>query len=355
MRTSIFISFVVNNHEWLSFFPSFSGGAITIFGIAIYSVLNLNWTLLLVILGGVVTMFWLRNYYLKEGVVYWVRSSKQSSKGDEKKPAAFFSHSPEEIPKPEEVNQAMSEIKLYQELKLANQDIEIFLYKAYHNFLGPIATIRGVCNAAMLEGQEESAPTYFNQVNQVAESMQTMLEKLLHISEIHNHEINIQSITLGSFFKEHQAQQPHTPESIQAYFRTSTLNSTTVHVDTFLLTTIIERIITNAHRFRQSKPYALAEVFVEYKQTSEHDVICLKEFGLELPSSTLDHLFKMFHRSSVKPDDHGLGFYAARYAARRMGGDIAVESGGGYITFCIRLPQERSSILSANVADRKSE
>ncbi|WKN44762.1 sensor histidine kinase [Tunicatimonas pelagia] len=338
---------------WLSFFSPFSGGVIAIFGIAIYSMLNSYWIVSLVILGGAIAVLWLRYCYLKEGSIYWVRSPERNDKNDGKKLEDLLPSSAEEVLTIDEANQAASMIKLYQELKLANQDIEIFLYKAYHNFLGPIATIRGVCNVAMLEGQQQNAPAYFNQVKQVAESMQAMLEKLLQISIIHNHEIDIQAVTLSSFFKEYQIKQPHTPESIQAHLRASTLNGTTVQVDTFLLTTIIERIITNAHRFRQSSPHTLAEIFVEYQETASHYVICLKEFGLGLPDDMIDHLFKMFHRSSIKPDDHGLGFYAARYAARRMGGDITIEPGGGHITFCIRLPRENCPKPKAGVTNKK--
>ncbi|MEM8967689.1 MAG: HAMP domain-containing sensor histidine kinase [Bacteroidota bacterium] len=354
MRVSIFIDFFTVVNPGLSFLSLINQDLPIIFGIAIYSFFNSFWGLVVITLIGTATMLWLRCYYLSEKVIHWVRSPKQERQNEELNrttpaisPAKKLVH--------DEEQQIPSITKLHEELERANQDIEIFLYKAYHNFLGPIATIRGVCNVAVLDGQEENASAYFGQVKQVAESMQTMLEKLLQISVIHNHNINIQSVELDSFFEEHQSQQPHFPESIQAYFCTSSLNGITVHTDTFLLTTIIERIVTNAHRFRYPKPRTLTEIFVKYQETPSYDVIYLKEFGLELPNDTLEHLFTMFHRSSAKPDDHGLGFYAARYAARRVGGDVSIESGSGYITFCIQLPRKVNYTVESNIFNQMSE
>lgn len=230
--------------------------------------------------------------------------------------------------------------KLYQELELANQDIEIFLYKAYHNFLGPIATIRGICNVAVLDGQEENSGEYFTQVNQVAESMLAMLEKLLEVSEIHNHQTKLDQLDLIPYLTKYQNNQPSRPENVQARFQLNIPSATLVYADSFLLTTAIEKIITSAYRFCRERPHNMVDVFVKHQETTDHHIIRLKEYGLLLPTDTLDNLFKMFYRSSDEPDDHGLGFYAARYALRRMGGDIAIESGAGYITFCLRLPKE---------------
>ncbi|MEM9833985.1 MAG: HAMP domain-containing sensor histidine kinase [Bacteroidota bacterium] len=354
MRTSIFVSIFIVPSIWLSSFWFIIPYESTILGVAQYSFPSFALLLLLVGVGGAVALLWLRYYYLRKGVVHWVRSSRQ------KRTNTYQETQPVTVPPAgesgqEEASQAASMVKLYQELKMANQDIEIFLYKAYHNFLGPIATIRGVCNVAVLNGQESEAPTHFAQIRQVAESMQTMLEKLLQISVIHNHNITMRSVRLDSFFEDYRNQQPHFPESIQAYFRTSSLDKAMVYTDTFLLTTIIERIVTNAHRFRYSKPHTLTEVFVKYQQNPDYDTIYLKEFGLELPDDTLEHLFKMFQRSSAKPDDHGLGFYAARYAARRVGGDISIESGGGYITFCIQLPRQTSRMADTDILEQVSK
>lgn len=318
--------------------------------VASFPAINLQWVLL--------NSFWPQSSFWYTGlfcliwipIVLWWRYRNTALTLSSLLPSSYVPTSPSVVSMPvvhassseSEQDHPMPMSKLYQELEMANQDIEIFLYKAYHNFLGPIATIRGICNVAVLDGQEESSAQHFTQVNQVAESMLTILEKLLEISEIHNHRTSLGQLNLGSFLRNYQDSQALQPESVRARFQIDIPSATQVYADSFLLTTALEKIITNAYRFSRQKSHRIVDVFVKHQETPDFDIIRVKEYGLLLPSDTLDNLFKMFYRSSDEPDDHGLGFYGARYALRRMGGDIAIESGAGYITFSLKLPKEHA-------------
>ncbi|MEQ9440383.1 MAG: HAMP domain-containing sensor histidine kinase [Cyclobacteriaceae bacterium] len=343
MRTTIFISFLAAREIWSPFLSLCSCGMLITMFTSIYALLMSPWVICigLLILGGILLMFWI--YYRKNYEQSPCRVRPHVPPDSNNAAAQPTSATSDQIaPKPEEQqaeDRAQHLGKLYQELTMANQDIEIFLYKAYHNFLGPIATIRGVCNVAVLKGQKEYADSYFSQINQVADNMQVMLEKLLEVSVIHDRSLALEPLQLEPFLVDYQKKQTQTKRSIQAHFHLSFLDTAQVYADSYLLSVAIEKIISSAHRFRPTRAHTLAEIFVKYHETPDYDVIRLKEYDLALPNDTIDNLFKMFHRSTFEPDDHGLGFYAARYAVRRMGGDIAIESGAGYVTFCIRLPK----------------
>nr|WKN38446.1 HAMP domain-containing sensor histidine kinase [Tunicatimonas sp. TK19036] len=332
MRTIIFVAFFMSYMANFIFISTYQYEALTVWLISVNTILNNHWILWLTLLtfGSLLLLLWMycrKNYQeilRKERLMISKLESEANLSGKKTREE----HAPHLV-------------QLYQELTLANQDIEIFLYKAYHNFLGPIATIRGICNVAVLDGQEENGDTYFSQVSQVANNMQTMLEKLLEVSVIHDHSLDVAPLPLSSFLVDYQKKQPRTEQSIQAHFHLSLPNTVQVYADPFLLSTTIEKIISSAHHFRATKAHTLAEIFVTYHETPDYDVIHLKEYDLALPTDTIDNLFKMFYRSTFSPDDHGLGFYASRYALRRMGGDIAIESGAGYIIFCLKLPKFR--------------
>ena len=330
MRTIISIAFFIAHEAMCAFIPTYIGRLLAAWLISVYTILINYWALWLALLavGSLVLVLWIycrRNFQM-------LRPGKRAAPSKPESKTTL----PENQAKEE---QAQHLVQLYQELSLANQDIEIFLYKAYHNFLGPIATIRGVCNVAILQGQEENSTAYFAQVSQVANNMQSMLEKLLEVSIIHDHPLNLSSLSLSSFFAEYQKNQPLTDPSNRAHFHLSLSNTDHVYADSFLLSKAIGKIISSAHHFRSTKVHTLAEIFVKHHGTPDYDIIYLKEYDLALPTDTMDNLFKMFYRSTFSPDDHGLGFYASRYALRRMGGDIALESGAGYITFCLKLPK----------------
>lgn len=230
-------------------------------------------------------------------------------------------------------------VDLYQELSLANQDIEIFLYKAYHNFLGPIATIRGVCNIALLEEKRQN--DYFSKVSSVANNMQTMLEKLLEISHIHDWKLNLESIQLNSLL---EALKDKSKIPLLASLRLNLLlpEQTYLHADAYLLTTAIHKILQGNTRFWSQNRFSQRDIQIKLKQDESYDIICIQEKHLSIPPETMKNLFTMFYRSSSMPEDHGLEFYTARYAIRRMGGDITITSSAEHVTFCLYLPKFRT-------------
>ena len=227
---------------------------------------------------------------------------------------------------------------IYQELIQANQDIEIFLYKAYHNFLGPIATIRGICNVAAMESREASSLDYFEKVSTVADNMQEMLAQLLEISVIHDRELVIEPTDLLTFLDGVQADLlVNTPyDTVRMHYQFPT---TQLEVDSFLLQQTIIKIISNTSSFRRPDAKRQLELAVAYQEEGEDHYLIMRDDHLSIPDEIASDIFRMFYRGTPRADDHGLGLYTARYALRRMGGDISVASRGYSTTFRLRLPR----------------
>ena len=228
---------------------------------------------------------------------------------------------------------------IYQELKLANQDIEIFLYKAYHNFLGPIATIRGICNVAIMESKEVSSLDYFDKVSAVADNMHSMLEQLLEVSVIHDRDLAIEPINLLTFCTsiEHDLSESTTYSAVQIRHQFSATDQ--LLIDDFLLRQAIVKIINNTAPFRRAGFRDVLELTISCEEQDEAFVVTLKDYHLSVPSEVSSDIFRMFYRGTQQANDHGLGLYTARYAMRRMGGDIDLISGSNYTTFGLRVPK----------------
>ena len=228
---------------------------------------------------------------------------------------------------------------IYEELRQANQDIEIFLYKAYHNFLGPIATIRGICNIAAMESKEVCSLDYFDKVSAVADNMHNMLEQLLEVSVIHDRDLAIESTDLRSFFSsiEHDLSEStaYTTVRIQHQFSDTDYLS----IDDFLLRQAITKIVNNTATFRRASFSEALELTISCEELDDTVIIMLKDYHLSIPSEVAPDIFRMFYRGTHQANDHGLGLYTARYAMRRMGGDILLTSGNNHTTFGLKLPK----------------
>ena len=229
---------------------------------------------------------------------------------------------------------------VYQELKQANQDIEIFLYKAYHNFLGPIATIRGICNIAAMESKEIGSLDYFDKINAVADNMHSMLEQLLEVSVIHDRDLVIESTNLPAFFE--SIEQNLSESTVYSSVRIEHRFSDTDHlaIDDFLLRQAIVKIVNNTAPFRHASFTQALELTVSCEKLDDTVMITLKDYHLSIPSEVSPDIFRMFYRGTHQANDHGLGLYTARYAMRRMGGDIVLTSGNSHTTFGLKLPKQ---------------
>ena len=229
---------------------------------------------------------------------------------------------------------------LYQELKLANQDIEIFLYKAYHNFLGPIATIRGICNIAAMESKEVCSLDYFDKVGTVADNMHNMLEQLLEVSVIHDRDLVIESTNLLTFFENIEQDLLETTTYAAVQIQHSFSDTDQLPIDNFLLRQAITKIINNTAPFRRTSFQDMLELTVHCEEQDDAFVIVLKDHHLSIPSEVSSDIFRMFYRGTLQANDHGLGLYTARYAMRRMGGDIGLASATNDTTFSLKLPKQ---------------
>ena len=230
-------------------------------------------------------------------------------------------------------------INVYQELILANQDIEIFLYKAYHNFLGPIATIQGLCNVAQMEIHEPAALDYFEKVRLVSDNMHIMLDKFLEISSIHDQELNIEQFALQSFFLAAE-QEIQTIENMRNLrFKCSFPDDLNINADTFLLNKTLVNILKNTLSFRNKARNKIIEPIIFCTDSQEYYIIEMLDYNLHIPSEVSENIFKMFNRSTYQSGDHGLGLYSAKFAMRRMGGDISMQANINHTIFTLKLPK----------------
>jgi signal transduction histidine kinase len=227
---------------------------------------------------------------------------------------------------------------IYQELQQANQDIEIFLYKAYHNFLGPIATIRGICQVAKMESEAVSRLDYFDKVRNVADNMHSMLEQLLEVSTIHDRELVVEPTGLSAFFAnmERELSENTTYPAVRIRHRFSKTDQ--VVVDNFLLRQAVTKIVSNTALFRRTGGHDSLELTVSHEKIDNVVIISLRDDHLTIPAEVSSDIFRMFYRGTQQANDHGLGLYTARYAMRRMGGDILLSSRRNATVFSLTLP-----------------
>ncbi len=104
---------------------------------------------------------------------------------------------------------------------------------------------------------------------------------------------------------------------------------------------VISNLFTNAIKYSKDRDV----IHIGYIGSEDSHTILIKDFGIGIPESEKQHMFKKFFRASNAREKHttgtGLGLYFSRLIVEKHGGKIWFESREGKgTTFFISLPKE---------------
>ena len=224
----------------------------------------------------------------------------------------------------QEVQQKTMElVKSNHSLKQVNDELDNLVYKTSHDIRGPLATLKGVCNVALLDVQDPSALAFLTRLDQTASQLNLVLDKFSRVNEIYNTVIRPQKLDI----------QQTIDQLISEQLKTTRLKSIKIikeiqSVDDFetaptLFTYALSCLIDNAFRYynESTRVDSFVKIIVERKQ----DVVLIRiiDNGVGIPVNIdSDSLFHMFTRGSERSLTGGMGLFIASTAVRKLQGDI---------------------------------
>jgi signal transduction histidine kinase len=229
----------------------------------------------------------------------------------------------------------------YVDLLTVNQDLDTLIYRASHDIKGPLATLIGLCNVALMDVKEASALDYFNKVEATARSMDRILMRLLSINDIRvgnvvKKKIDFENIVNNTL----QALMPKTdPKQTLVYVRIQPdLNFSS---DEGLLRIILQNLLENALYY--STNFTRQDSCVQVKVAEDevsNVVIHIKDNGVGINDNTAERVFDMFFRGNEVSHGAGLGLYIAKIATEKLKGTITLKNKArGETLFEVKLPR----------------
>jgi signal transduction histidine kinase len=229
----------------------------------------------------------------------------------------------------------------YVDLLTVNQDLDTLIYRASHDIKGPLATLIGLCNIAMLDVKEQAALDYFNKVESTARSMDRILMRLLSINDIRlgnvvKKKINFENIVNNTL----QTLMPKTdPKQTLVYVRIQP--DLDFNSDEGLLRIILQNLLENALYY--STNFSRQESCVQVKVAEDevrNVIIHIKDNGVGINDKTAGRVFDMFFRGNEVSHGAGLGLYIAKIATEKLNGTITLKNKArGETLFEVKLPR----------------
>jgi len=239
----------------------------------------------------------------------------------------------------QEVDQRTKELEQRnQELKLANLELDNFIYKSSHDIKGPLATLMGVCNVALLDVKDDLAKKYLEMLAESSAGLNDILARLKTVSDISSLEIKNEKIDFEKIIEKciNQVKNIEGIDSVNIeYVIDQTVNYSG---DSFLIDLIIFNMMQNAIKFQEENIKDRIKITVDQE---DNDIIMhFIDNGIGIEDEDAENIFHMYSKSAIKHQTLGLGLYIVKQSVQKLGGEIMLVNDEADLThFRIVLPK----------------
>jgi len=211
------------------------------------------------------------------------------------------------------------------ELAKAQKDLDLFFYKASHDFRGPLTTFMGISEVANMSISNPEALELFGRVEKTARKLDKMVRKLQFISLLNAQDstsVNRETIKIDDVFQEIK-QEVH---SIAPGANVKLNCESNVDMIRFFyehLVIMLEVLIENGIIFN-NKPEPVINVDISVYEQSL--IIKVKDNGNGIRKEEYTQIFEMFHRNSAESKGNGLGLFLLQKLVTYLEGEIRLTS-----------------------------
>lgn len=204
----------------------------------------------------------------------------------------------------------------------ANNELDLFVYKAAHDLRGPIARLQGLCQVGKMEGDKQTAFQYLDKINMVSQEMSAMLTRLLRARALNKQELTPVWINLYQTVQAVVNRLRIEENTADMEIQLDIDHSLSLCIDVELFEILLQNVIQNAIRYRNVS--AVSYVRIGGKVESQHVWVTVEDNGIGVGNELGDRIFEMFFKGTDKSNGFGLGLYESRLITNRLNGTVDI-------------------------------
>jgi signal transduction histidine kinase len=226
-------------------------------------------------------------------------------------------------------------------LQRVNGELDNFIYKTSHDIRGPLASLQGICNVALMDVKDQMAIDYLRKLDFTASKLNTILTRLLIINQINNSspvktEIDFQSMVDDVLLLE---RKKGLPSNLKITY--SIENEIHFKSDPELVRIILENLIDNAIKFHNDSGRIDPFVQINIRNNNSSISIHVIDNGIGVKKADSGKIFQIFSRASERSDTGGIGLYLSKLASEKLNGEINFRTTPeGFTEFYAEFPVE---------------
>jgi signal transduction histidine kinase len=222
-------------------------------------------------------------------------------------------------------------------LEEQTEELNLFLYSASHDLKGPLKTIDGLCNLAMMDKHIDHDKIY-HLIKGKLLKLESNINDLNSVTRIKNAENSSLEINFARLHSEIIDSFKDIPGFSDMHVEQFINLKHPYIADLFTIRCIYYNICENAFKYKdQSRKCFLKINIIESGDFIE---MTFKDNGQGINSDRLPFIFNMFYRANEdSKEDTGLGLYLVKIAVQKLRGEVSAESIPAQgTTVSVRLP-----------------
>jgi signal transduction histidine kinase len=249
-----------------------------------------------------------------------------------------------------------------EQLVKVNDELDNFIYKTSHDIRGPLASLKGMVNLAIMDVKDDKALGYLGKLDITAEKLNMILTRLLIVNRINHAELKPEPIHFEPIIQEILTLE--VKKGIPAKIKIDYEVAPDVQLmsDREMVRLIFENLIDNAVKYYNDSDRVESFVRIQVGNQNGKVTARVMDNGVGISKMNREKIFQMFVRASERSDTGGIGLYLAKLATEKLGGDISlISTDEKYTEFIVQFPDtlpkpaERKAEETQRVPDRKPE
>ncbi|HYC84570.1 MAG TPA: tetratricopeptide repeat-containing sensor histidine kinase, partial [Chryseosolibacter sp.] len=232
-------------------------------------------------------------------------------------------------------------------LRRVNDELDNFIYKTSHDIRGPLASLKGMCNVALIDVKDPVALNYLHKLDVTAEKLNTILTRLLIVNQINNSTLSSELIDFHKIVSDVLLleKKKGLPPRLNITKRID--DNIEFYSDREFVRIILENLVDNAIKFYNDSDRVTPFVDIAVQQEGEFVRVRVTDNGIGISQVQPDKIFQMFSRASERSETGGIGLYITKTAVQKLGGNIDLRTTPeGYTEFYVTLPLAVEKVMA---------
>ncbi len=233
-------------------------------------------------------------------------------------------------------------IQTNEELKIINEELDSFVYRASHDLRAPLSSVLGLINLAKVDIKDETSLFYFDMMQKSIQKLSDVTNDLIDHARNASMGMTIETIDFNTIINDIIDGMRFHENSPKIKFEVEVDNSHEFGTDKLRVILLFNNLITNAikyHDISKQSPY----LKIKINQLPQSAEIEVEDNGLGIEEEYQGKIFDMFFRVNKTVSGTGLGLYIVKGAVDKLKGKIRLVSKPKLgTTFYVALPNRIS-------------